>query len=86
MKRLSLGSPLGADDTQWAFNALKQIEQASYEDIEGTFDDFTITGTFTETRTLNASTATLSDVVAFIATMVSDIQKRGQNRNPNEVI
>ena len=80
MKRLALGSPTSPQDIGWAHRALKLIEQASVEDIEATITNLTISGSYTETRTLTPSTATLSDLVNFIATMVTDIQKRGQNR------
>ena len=81
MKRLALGAPKGPDDLGWAFVSLKKIEQASYEDIEQVMDDYEITGTFTETRTLDGGAATLADLRAFVATLVLDLQKRGQNRS-----
>jgi hypothetical protein len=80
MKKLALGNPSSSADTGWAVRSLKAIERASYEDAELIFDDYTVTGTFTETRTLDVATATLPDLIAFIATLVTDIQKRGQNR------
>lgn len=80
MRKLALGTPARLDDAAWAVRALKQIEQASYEDAELIFDDYTITGTFTDTRTLDVATATLADLIAFVATLVTDLQKRGQNR------
>lgn len=81
MKKLMLGTPTGAGDVGWAHRALKTIERASFEDIETLFDDLTISGTYTDTRTLDADTATLADLIAFVATLISDIQKRGQNRD-----
>lgn len=80
MRRLSLGHPFGADDIGWTHQAIKEIETASIEDAEQIFNDYTITGSFTETRTLDVSTAALPDLIAFIATLVTDIQKRGQHR------
>lgn len=80
MKKLALGNPVSPNDIGWAIRSLKAIEAASFEDIEATMDDFTITGSFTETHELNVATAALGDLIAFVATMVSDIQKRGQNR------
>lgn len=81
MKKLTLGRPNGPQDIGWAHNALKAIERASYEDVEQVLDDYEITGTFTETRTLDGGTATLADLRAFMATLVQDLQKRGQNRS-----
>lgn len=80
MRRLSLGAPASQTDVGWAIRALKKIEQATAEDIEATINDLTIAGAYTETRTLTPGTATLPDLIAFVATMVSDIQKRGQHR------
>lgn len=81
MKKLALGSPPQGRSLEWAVQSLKKIERASYEDAELIFDGVTITGSFVETRTLDPSSATLDDLLAFIATLVTDIQKRGQNRS-----
>lgn len=81
MKKLALGSPKGPNDIGWAHTSLKAIERASYEDIEQVMDDYVITGTFTETRTLDGGAATLGELRAFLATLVLDLQKRGQNRS-----
>jgi len=81
MKKLSLGNPSGPSDIGWALRALKTIERASYEDIEQVIDDYEVAGTFTETRTLDGGTATHGELLAFIATLVLDLQKRGQNRS-----
>lgn len=81
MKKLTLGTPGGPQDIGWAHRALKAIERASYEDIEQVMDDYTIEGTFTPTRTLDGGAATLDELRAFIATLVQDLQKRGQNRS-----
>lgn len=84
MKRLALGAPVGSNDLGWYQRALKIIEEASYEDAETVFDEYTVTGAFTETRTLDTATATTADLVALLATLITDIQKRGSKRNPNE--
>lgn len=41
---------------------------------------FTITGTFTETRTLDVSTATATDVATVLATFLLDCQRGGATR------
>jgi len=41
---------------------------------------FEITGTYTETRTLNVSAPTLANVAAVFATFLADCQRGGQNR------
>ncbi len=61
--------------------ALEQISQASDEDALTIADAFTVTGTYTPTRTLNAGTATTAQLAAFVATFISDLTKRGTNRS-----
>lgn len=87
MKVLAFGMPQAGQEIPWIINALRQIERASNEDSERIFDDFTITNLapINEVRTLDAVAATLPQLVAFVATMVSDLKKRGQNRSLNEV-
>ena len=41
---------------------------------------FTITGTFTETRTLNVEAPTIENVAAVLATLLLDFKRGGQNR------
>lgn len=77
MKKLALGS---GQDLGWALRSLKTIERASFEDAETVFDDYTISGAYTETRELDVDTATLPDLLAVFATLITDIQKRGQSR------
>jgi hypothetical protein len=81
MKKLALGAPSGPSDIGWAHRALKTIERASYEDIEQVMDDYTITGTVTEVRTLSATESNQDTIRDFLLTMVQDLQKRGQNRS-----
>lgn len=80
MRRLSLGNPFSPTDTAWAIKALKTIEQASLEDIETVADEYTITGTVTETREFDNDTGTVSEFMAFFLTYMLDIQKRGSRR------
>lgn len=61
--------------------ALREIEKASAdENIVDIAQAFTIEGDYTETRTLNVETATLEETKAFIATLIADLQRGGQNR------
>lgn len=87
MKKLSLGTPPKdpARFQEWAGRALAQIQLASFEDIELIFDDFNVKGAFTPSHELNVATATLPDLTAFVATLIADMRKRGQNRNLDEV-
>lgn len=82
MRRIVLGSPLpikGGFET-WVIEALRQLEDATAEDIEAVISEFSVTGTLTEQRTFNAGTATATDLRNVLATMISDIKKRGQKK------
>lgn len=79
MKRLSFGQQFGSFE-QWATECFRQIESATAEDIEAVVADFTVTGTLTELRTIDAGTATLAQVRDVLCTLISDIKKRGQKR------
>lgn len=64
-----------------ARDAIKEIELASAEvDLLDIANGFTITGTFTETRTLNVGVSTLAETQAFIATFINDCKRGGQHR------
>lgn len=61
--------------------SLTEIERASHEnDVVELAQAFTITGAYTPTRVLDVTTATLPDLIAFVATWVADRQRGGQNR------
>lgn len=79
MRKLSFGPRQAVDPI--AEQRFRDIEGASKEndpiDIASAFN---ITGSYTVTRTLNASTATLADVRNFIATLVDDLKRGGTNR------
>lgn len=81
MRRLTFGDPLPGGFEAWVKDALRQIENASLLDVEQIMLEYTVTGAFTETRTLDTATATLPDVVNFLATLISDIQRGGQKRS-----
>lgn len=80
MRKMVFGKPIPGQETQWLVNAMRKVELASYEDIEAVFDAYTISGAYTETRTLTPSTATASDIANLIATLITDVKKRGQSR------
>lgn len=61
--------------------AVEEFQRASQEnDIAIIATNFTITGAFTDTRTLDVTSATLADVRAFIATLITDLKKGGATR------
>lgn len=85
MRRLALGQPphrffKEEDRWLWIFSALKEIERASFEnDIGEIADGFTVVN-FTDTRTLDASTATVADVANVLCTLLNDMKNRGTKR------
>jgi hypothetical protein len=63
-----------------ARNALQELERASKDsDIVTLSNAFTVSN-FTIQRTLDGSTATLTDVINVLGTLISDFQKGGANR------
>lgn len=86
MKPLFFGTPNEGTDREeqhriWAHNALQLIELASQEDadIASIAQDFTVSN-YTDTRTLNAGTATVADVANVLCTFIDDIKNRGMKR------
>lgn len=84
MRQVFFGHPSNSFDNEqfkkWVAESLYEIELASQDDIALMFKDFTVTN-FTDTRTLDASTATASDVAKVLCTLIYDIQKRGMKRS-----
>lgn len=85
MRPVSFGNPpvniMTADPgPRFLFNALREIEKASLEGDTGTVADGFTVSNFTETRSLDASTATASDVANVLATFLNDLKKRGSKR------
>lgn len=84
MRPISIGggaSGSSKDQIAWILRALRTIEQASNDaDISIIAQNFSITGAFTPTRTLDAGSPTLANVVAVLATFIQDHQKGGSNR------
>ena len=84
MTPVSLGQPLGNSSEafmEWVRVALNIIETASYEDIAEVADGYTITGTLTETREINVTTPTAANVANVLATLITDLKRRGQKRD-----
>lgn len=85
MKKVSFGTPPFSPQTvtpewRWTFEAIKKIEQASSEQItEEIADAFTLLNVV-ETRTLDASTATVTDIANVLGTFLQDMKKRGSKR------
>lgn len=84
MTPVSLGYPLTDSPEafmEWVKTAMRTIEEASYEDIAEVADGYTITGTLTETRDINVTTPTAANVAAVLATLITDLKRRGQKRD-----
>ena len=59
-----------------------EIFRASNEnDTVDIANAFTVSGTFTATRTLNVTAPTLANVAAVLATLIDDLKRGGTNRN-----
>lgn len=62
-------------------DALREIINASAdENLIDIAAPYTVDGTYTETRELHVGTSTLEETQAFIATLISDLKRGGQNR------
>ena len=70
----------GEDFEPWADRAFRLIEDGSLEDAITIADAYTITAGFTPTRSINAATATVTQLANLIATFLDDLQKRSTNR------
>jgi len=77
MRPLDFGN---LDDTTAIVEALRQISLASHDSIESVADAFTANAAFTSTRTLNVSSPTTANIAAVLATFLTDLKKRGANR------
>lgn len=74
--------PFKAPDDEyqrWIQDCLAEIRDASNDDLAAIANDFSL-GTYTVTRTLDPSTATLADVANVLATFISDLRNRGGKR------
>jgi hypothetical protein len=81
MRELYLGSRLVGEDLDgFVAGLVRKLEDASHEDAMIIADAYTVTAPATPVRTLNPATATVTDVANFLATFISDLQKRTINR------
>ncbi len=79
MRPVRFGTPLPGQELRFILDALHDIERASQEDALTIADDFVVTNAV-ELREINTATCTLAQLAQFVATLVDDFQKRGQNR------
>jgi len=82
MRPVALMAPNGRDQrafNAWVQEALREIERASYDEPESAAtaaQDFTVSN-YTETLTLDASTALLTDVVNVVCTLIDRMKAAG---------
>lgn len=84
MRPVFLGQPASKKDEEifkeWVSTCFAEIELASQDDLPQMVKDFTVTN-YTATRTLNAGTATATDIANVLCTLINDLQKRGMKRS-----
>lgn len=84
MRPVSLGRPAVGNNPElfrrWLLESLAEIERASQEDLAIIAKDFSVSG-HTPTRTLDAGTATTTDIANVLCTFIADLQKRGMKRS-----
>lgn len=62
-------------------DAIRELVNASAdENIIDIAAPFTVDGSYTETRELHVGTSTLEETQAFLATLIDDLKRGGQNR------
>lgn len=81
---LSLGWMNGDESPEEFVNrTLRTLEEASYEDAMAIADAYTVQipqNGFTPVRSMDPATATVTQLANFVATFISDLQKRSINR------
>ncbi len=82
MRRVDIDPSIGRVRDPATRDALKEIQLASAEwNLADIAAAFTITGAYTETRTLNVGTSTLAQTQAFLATLIEDLKRGGESRS-----
>lgn len=82
MRPVSLGRPTRIEPKEWkkwVEQCFNELELASQEDLSAVAGNFTPSN-YTDTRTLNAGTATATDVANVLCTLLNDLRNRGMKR------
>jgi hypothetical protein len=84
MKRVPISNPppgmSRTEEGKWTVRMLQEISRASFENDPAVIaSDFTIAN-YTETRTLDVGTATLTDLLNVVATLILDLQRGGAKK------
>lgn len=84
MRQVYFSRPANPNDEKafkdWVQQCMAEIENASYDDLATVANDFSVSN-HTKTRTLDASTGTLTDVKNVLCTFIEDLQNRGMKRS-----
>lgn len=82
MRAVSLGTPPQdpAAFRDWIIRAFRQIEIASNDMTAEKVADGFVVSNLTETRALDASTATASEIAEVLGTLIVDFKRRGSKR------
>lgn len=81
MRRINL-SGIGFVKDPSVRDALNEIQLASAEvDLTDIANTFIVSGSYTRTTTLNVTSPTLANAVAFLATFIDDCKRGGANRS-----
>jgi hypothetical protein len=82
MRPVNISPSISRVKDQAVRDALREVELASAEfHILDIVAPFTVTGVYTETRTLNVGVSTLAQTQAFLATLISDLKRGGESRS-----
>lgn len=82
MRAVFIMSIIGRVKDPAVADALKEIELASAEfNLLDIANAFTIAGAYTRRTTLDVGTSTLTETQEFIATLIDDLKRGGENRS-----
>lgn len=83
MRALTLQGQPPVNDAEafrlWAINCFEEIRLASIPDLSEMAKDYIITG-YTESRSLDAATASATEIADFLCTFILDLQNGGSKR------
>lgn len=82
MRSVFISNIIGRVKDPATADALKEIELASAEfNLLDIANAFTITGVYTRRTTLDVGVSTLAETQEFIATLIDDLKRGGENRS-----
>lgn len=72
-----IGSQIPKEVSDWMAAVVRNLALADEIRQQPLARGYTISGTYTDTRSLNFDTATLDNLLAFVCTLVTDLKKGG---------